>query len=67
MSISDVIFNNWKKKNEALGIDKKSRLRRQEDENNSLKQIKEDYTLDKQIPKDVFKRFLKISKSEVLE
>jgi len=47
MGISEATFYNWKKKYGSLGVPKLRRLRQLEDENNRLKQIVADLTLDK--------------------
>lgn len=48
MDISEATFYNWKKKYDDLGVNELRRLRQLEDENNRLKQIVADLTLDKQ-------------------
>ena len=49
MGISEATFYNWKKKYGGLGVNELRRLRQLEDENNRLKQIVADLTLDKQM------------------
>lgn len=53
MGISEATFYNWKKKYGGLGVTELRRLRQLEDENNRLKQIVADLTLDKQMLQDV--------------
>lgn len=56
MGISEATFYNWKKKYGGLGMSELCRLRQLEDENNRLKQIVADLTLDKQMLQDVLKK-----------
>lgn len=56
MGISEATFYNWKKKYGGLGLSELRRLRQLEDENNRLKQIVADLTLDKQMLQDVLKK-----------
>lgn len=56
MGISEATFYNWKKKYGGLGMSELRRLRQLEDENNRLKQIVADLTLDKQMLQDVLKK-----------
>jgi putative transposase len=56
LGISDVTFYNWRKKYGGLGISEIRRLKQLEDENNRLKQIVADLTLDKQMLQDVLKK-----------
>jgi putative transposase len=56
MGISEATFYNWKKKFGGLGVNELRRLRQLEDENNRLKQIVADLTLDKQMLQDVLKK-----------
>jgi putative transposase len=56
MGISEATFYNWKKKYGGLGVAELRRLRQLEDENNRLKQIVADLTLDKQMLQDVLKK-----------
>ena len=58
MGISDATFYNWKKKYGGLGVNELRRLRQLEDENNRLKQIVADLTLDRQMLQDVLKKNL---------
>ena len=56
MGIAEATFYNWKKKYGGLGVNELRRLRQLEDENNRLKQIVADLTLDKQMLQDVLKK-----------
>ncbi len=56
MGISEATFYNWKKKYGGLGVSELRRLRQLEDENNRLKQIVADLTLDKQMLQDLLKK-----------
>src|SRR5882672_6014166 len=56
MGVSEATFYNWKKKYGGLGPDELRRLRQLEEENNRLKQIVTDLTLDKQMLQDVLKK-----------
>ena len=56
MGISEETFYNWKKKFGGLGMSELRRLRQLEEENNRLKQIVADLTLDKQMLQDVLKK-----------
>lgn len=56
MGITSATFYNWKKKYGGLGISELRRLRQLEEENNRLKQIVADLTLDKQMLQDVLKK-----------
>lgn len=58
MGISEATFYNWKKKYGGLGVSELRRLRQLEEENNRLKQIVADLTLDKQMLQDVLKKNL---------
>lgn len=58
MGISEATYYNWKKKYGGLGVPELRRLRQLEDENNRLKQIVADLTLDKQMLQDVLKKML---------
>jgi putative transposase len=58
MGISEATYYNWKKKYGGLGVSELRRLRQLEDENNRLKQIVADLTLDKQMLQDVLKKNL---------
>lgn len=56
MGISEATFYNWKKKFGGLGVNELRRLRQLEEENNRLKQIVADLSLDKQMLQDVLKK-----------
>lgn len=51
--ISDATFYNWKKRNGGLMPSEVKRMRQLEDENNRLKKIVADLTLDKPMLQDV--------------
>jgi putative transposase len=56
MGISEATFYNWKKKYGGIGVNELRRLRQLEEENNRLKQIVADLTLDKQMLQEVLKK-----------
>jgi len=56
--ISQATYFNWKKKYEGLMPSEMRRLRDLEDENNRLKRIVADLTLDREMLQDVIKRKL---------
>jgi putative transposase len=56
--ISQATYFNWKKKYEGLMPSEMRRLRELEDENNRLKRIVADLTLDREMLQDVIKRKL---------
>ena len=56
--ISDATFYNWKKRYGGLMPSEVQRLRQLEDENNRLKKIVADLTLDKAMLQDVVRRKL---------
>lgn len=56
MGVSEATFYNWKKKYGGLGVTELRRLRQLEDENNKLKQLVADLTLDKLMLQDVLKK-----------
>ena len=56
--ISDATFYNWKKRYGGLMPSEVKRLRQLEDENNRLKKIVADLTLDKAMLQDVVRRKL---------
>ena len=58
MGISQATFFNWKKKYGGLGISELRRLRQLEEENNQLKKLVADLSLDKQMLQDVIKKKL---------
>ena len=56
MGISEATFYNWKKKYGGLGVPELRRLKQLEEENNKLRSIVADLTLDKQMLQDVLKK-----------
>lgn len=56
LGISDATFYNWKKKYGSLGVSELRKLKMLEEENNRLKQIVADLSLDKQMLQDVLKK-----------
>ena len=56
--ISQATYFNWKKKYAGLMLSEMRRLRDLEDENNRLKRIVADLTLDREMLQDVLKRKL---------
>lgn len=58
MGISDATFYNWKKKFGGLGVSELRKLRQLEEENQQLKRLVADLSLDKQILQDVIKKKL---------
>lgn len=58
MGISEATFYNWKKKYVGLGVSKLRRLNQLEDENQRLKRIVADLSLDKQMLQDVLSKKL---------
>lgn len=56
--ISSAIYFNWKKKYAGLLPDEMRRLKALEDENNRLKKIVADLTLDREMLQDVIRRKL---------
>ena len=58
MGISEPTFYNWKRKFSGLGTAELRRLRQLEEENQRLKQVVADLTLDKQMLQDVLKKKL---------
>lgn len=56
MGISEATYYNWKNKYGGLGISELRRLRQLEEENNQLKKLVADLSLDKQILQDVLKK-----------
>lgn len=59
MGISQATFFNWKKKYSGLGVSELRRLRQLEEENNQLKKLVADLSLDKQMLQDVIKKAMK--------
>jgi len=58
MGISEATFYNWKKKFGGLGISELRKLRQLEEENQQLKKLVADLSLDKQMLQDVLKKNL---------
>jgi len=58
MGISEPTFFNWKKKYGGLGVSELRRLRQLEEENQQLKKLVADLSLDKQMLQDVLKKKL---------
>jgi putative transposase len=58
MGISEATFYNWKKKFGGLGISELRKLRQLEEENQQLKKLVADLSLDKQMLQDVLKKKL---------
>ena len=58
MGISEATFYNWKKKFGGLGVSELRRLRQLEDENQRLKRMVADLSLDKQMLQDVLQKKL---------
>jgi putative transposase len=56
MSISEATYYNWKKKYGGLGVPELRRLKQLEEENQHLKQLVADLSLDKQMLQDVLKK-----------
>lgn len=56
MSISEATFYNWKKKYGGLGVAELRKLKELQEENQRLKQIVADLSLDKQMLQDVLKK-----------
>ena len=62
LGVSEATFYTWKKKYGDLGVSELRKLRQLEDENNRLRRILADLTLDKQILQEVVKKALKAAK-----
>ncbi len=58
LGISQATFFNWKKKYGGLGVSELRRLRQLEEENQQLKKLVADLSLDKQMLQDVIKKKL---------
>ncbi len=58
MGISEATFYNWKKKFAGLGVSELRKLRQLEEENQQLKKLVADLSLDKQMLQDVLKKKL---------
>jgi putative transposase len=56
MGISEATYYNWKKKYGGLGVPELRRLKQLEEENQQLKQLVADLSLDKQMLQDVLKK-----------
>ena len=56
MGISEATFYNWKKKFGGMGVAELRRLRQQEDENQRLKKLVADLSLDKEMLQEVIKK-----------
>ncbi|RZK24781.1 MAG: transposase [Hymenobacter sp.] len=56
MDISEVTYYNWKKKYGGLGVSELRRLKQLEEENQHLKQLVADLSLDEQMRQDVLKK-----------
>jgi putative transposase len=58
MGISEATFYNWKKKYGGLGVSELRRLKQLEEENQRLKRMVADLSLDKQMLQDVLTKKL---------
>jgi putative transposase len=58
MDISQATFLNWKKKFGGLGLSELRKLKQLEEENNQLKKLIAELSLDKQMLQDVIKKKL---------
>lgn len=56
MGISEATFYNWKKKFGGMGVTKLRRLRQLEEENQRLKRLVADLSLDKEMLQEVIKK-----------
>ena len=56
LGISEATFHNWKKKYGGLGMAELRKLKQLEEENQRLKQIVADLSLDKQMLQDIVKK-----------
>ena len=56
LGISETTFHNWKKKYVGLGVTELKKLRELQEENQRLKQIVADLSLDKLMLQDVLKK-----------
>jgi putative transposase len=56
LGISETTFHNWKKKYAGLGVGELKKLKELQDENQRLKQIVADLSLDKLMLQDVLKK-----------
>ena len=57
MGISEATFYNWKKKFGGMGVTELRRLRQLEEENQRLKRLVADLSLDKEMLQEVIKKF----------
>lgn len=58
MGVSEATYYNWKKKFAGLGVPELRKLRQLEEENQKLKQLVADLSLDKQMLQDILKKKL---------
>jgi putative transposase len=58
MGVSEATYYNWKKKYAGLGVPELRKLRQLEEENQKLKQLVADLSLDKQMLQDILKKKL---------
>lgn len=56
MGISEATFYNWKKKFGGMGVTELRRLRQLEEENQRLKRLVADLSLDKEMLQDVIRK-----------
>ena len=56
MGISEATFYNWKKTFGGMGVTELRRLRQREEENNRLKRLVDDLSLDKEMLQDVIRK-----------
>lgn len=56
MGISEATFYNWKKKFGGMGVTELRRLRQLEDENQRLRRLAADLSLDKEMLQDVIRK-----------
>jgi len=56
MGISEATFYNWKKKFGGMGVTELRRLRQMEDENQRLRRLVADLSLDKEMLQDVIRK-----------
>ncbi|HBX7758789.1 TPA: transposase, partial [Klebsiella pneumoniae] len=59
MGISEATFYNWKKKFGGMGVTELRRLRQLEEENQRLKRLVADLSLDKEMLQEVIKKVLR--------
>ena len=58
MGVSEATYYNWKKKYAGLGVPELRKLRQLEEENQKLKQLVADLSLDKQMLQDILTKKL---------